>query len=376
MKKIILAIAVVALIAPPALAVDWNFYGSARMQTFYNSRDFNNTTNTSDLDGGGLTLEDDFDDDDQVKWDLQSNSRLGATVRAENIRGRFEFGINESDVTSRRIFGTWDFGAATLKVGKDYGPVTQFISGQAFDTDLGLLGFGAAYGSRNGQVALAFGGFEIALIENKGGDNVIRNIDTGDVDEYLPRIEAGWGMSFDTWNFGLLGGFQWYEIEDAGVDTEDVDVVSWLIGGDIGFNFGPVYLKAAGSYGQNWSNAGWAAGNFVTGVDGQASASFDGDDDTDDVDVGQAALIAGWKFTDNLTFETGFGMIFTDSDAPGEDSTESYAWYLQGVISMAPGVWLLPEVGYFDFGDDFSSDGNGRDQGDQLYVGAKWQIDF
>ena len=183
-------------------------------------------------------------------------------------------------------------------------------------------------------------------------------------------------MSFDTWNFGLLGGFQWFEIEDAGPNSEDVDVTSWLIGGDIGVNFGPVYLKAAGSYGTNWGDAGWAAGNFVSGVDGQANAAFDGDDDTDDVDVGQGALIGGWKFTDNLTFEAGYGFIYTDSDAPGEDDALSSAFYLQAVISMAPGVWLLPEVGYFDFGDDFSSDGNGRDQGDQLYVGAKWQIDF
>ena len=373
MKKIILAIAAVALIASPALAVDWNFYGSARMQTFYNSRDFGNTTDVSDLDGGDTTLPADFDEDDQVRWDLQGNSRLGATVKAENIGGRFEFGISESNVSSRRIFGTWDFGAATLKVGKDYGPVTQFVSGQAFDTDLGLLGYGAAYGGRNGQVALAFGGFEVALITNQG-DN-IRGLTTGDVDQYLPRIEAGWGMSFDTWNFGLLGGFQWYEIEDAGPNDEDVDVTSWLIGGDVGVNFGPVYLKAAGSYGQNWSDAGWAAGG-TSNTSVQAGATFDGDDDTDDVDVGQALLVAGWKFTDQLTFETGVGYLYTDSDAPGEDDSDTYVWYLQGVISMAPGVWLLPEVGYFDFGDDFSDDGNGRDAGDQLYVGAKWQIDF
>ncbi|MGD1969877.1 MAG: hypothetical protein PVI32_12975, partial [Desulfobacterales bacterium] len=45
MKKIILLIAAIALIASPAMAVDWNFYGSARMATFYDSRDFG--------DGGG-----------------------------------------------------------------------------------------------------------------------------------------------------------------------------------------------------------------------------------------------------------------------------------------------------------------------------------
>jgi hypothetical protein len=263
MKKIILAIAVLALIAPPALAVDWNFYGSARMQTFYNSRDYGNTTDVSDLDGGDPALPDGFDEDDQVRWDLQGNSRLGATVKAENISGRFEFGITEDNVSSRRIFGVWDFGAAKLKVGKDYGPVTQFVSGQAFDTDLGLLGFGAAYGGRNGQVALSFGGFEIAAITNQGSG--LRGLDTGDVDQYLPRMEASWGMSFDTWNFRVLGGFQWFEIEDAGPDSEDVDVTSYIIGGDVGFNFGPAYIKAAGSWGTNWANAGWEIGALNAG---------------------------------------------------------------------------------------------------------------
>jgi hypothetical protein len=371
MKKIILAIAALALIASPALAVDWNFYGSARMATYYNSRDFNNTTNFDDLDGGGLTLTDvnnrgtDFDDD-QVQWDLQGNSRLGATVKAENVGGRFEFGVNESDITSRRLYGTWDFGAAELKVGKDYSPVKQFISGQVFDGDAGLLGNGTAYGGRNGQIGLSFGGFEVAAVTNPG--NNLRNIDTGDKDIYLPRLEAAWGMSFDTWNFKLLGGFNWFQYENAGPDEEDVDVYSWILGADAGVNFGPAYIKAAINYGTNWANAGWSGGG-----DG---ASFDGDDDTDDVDTLMGALIAGFKFTDQLTFEAGAGYTENDSDAPGEDDSDVWAYYLQAVISLAPGVWIIPEAGYYDYGDDFSADGNGRDAGNQFYAGAKWQIDF
>ena len=99
-----------------------------------------------------------------MRWDLQSNSRVGANVKADHIKGQFEFGVNESNVSSRRIYGVWNFGAGTLKVGKDYTPITQFISNQAFDTDLGLLDFGAPYGGRHGQVALGFGGFEVAFI--------------------------------------------------------------------------------------------------------------------------------------------------------------------------------------------------------------------
>jgi hypothetical protein len=42
------------------------------------------------------------------------------------------------------------------------------------------------------------------------------------------------------------------------------------------------------------------------------------------------------------------------------------------VISLAPGVYLVPEIGYIDFLDDV----NGNDEGDQIYGGAKWRIDF
>ena len=159
--------------------------------TLFLSSGVDTLSNGSLLDFSALTsLDAGFDEDDQIQWKLQGNSRLGATVKAENISGRFEFGINESDVTSRRIYGEWDFGAAKLKVGKDYSPVKQFISGQVFDGDAGLLGNGTAYGGRNGQIALSFGGFEVAAVTNQGG--MLRNMDTGDVhrDTEKGRIDA------------------------------------------------------------------------------------------------------------------------------------------------------------------------------------------
>jgi hypothetical protein len=349
------------------MAVDWNFYGSARMATFYESRDYGD--GSGDQSGVGTQFNGDQDQDSEVQWELQGNSRLGATVKAENVGGRFELGLKtgatggDADVGTRRIFGTWDFGAATLKVGKDYSPTSQFISGQVYDGDLGLLGIGTGYSARNSQIALSFGGFEVALLDPRSG-GIIRGLTTGDVDHYLPKIEAAWGMSFDTWNFKLNGGYQMYEIEGAGVADEDVDVISYTIGADAGVNFGPAYVKAAVTFGTNWADAGWhISGN---------GASYDGDDDTDDVDSLMAALVAGFKFTDQLTFEAGFGYREDDSDAPGEDKDEQYSGYLQAVISLAPGVWLIPEVGYYDLKNDIDDD----NEGDFLYLGAKWQIDF
>jgi hypothetical protein len=279
-------------------------------------------------------------------------------------------------------------------VGKDYTPIDQFISGQVFDADLGLLGVGTMYGARIGQVALGFGGFEIAFITPDSPD-----IDAvtpaglvatgGDVDEYLPKIEAKYEMTMDAFNWAVRGGFQTYTIQDVvGTGgTNDVDVTSYIVGADAGFNFGPAYVKGSASYGQNVGNANWnlPGENYGHGAEGAVDADgnpdsqmmtgyayWDGDDSTKDTNTIMAALVAGFKMTDMLTFEVGGGWRRDEFDVNGLDDTDVYAIYGQAVVGLAPGVWIIPEAGYFDYGDDIL----GNDAGSRWYAGAKWQIDF
>jgi len=402
MKKVTILIAAVALVcfAAPAMAVDWNFYGNARMTTFYESTDFGDGQNAAETD----------DSDANLNWDLQGNSRVGANIKAENITARFEFGVNESSVSSRRIYGVWNFGAGKLKVGKDNSPTSQFISGQVFDGDLGLLGIGTSYSSRNGQISFSFGNFEIALVSpttgliagmadsttsiTVAGTTTVRGGTTfvaaasaptntktfkGDVDDVLPKIEAGWGMSFDAWNFNLMGGFQYYSIEKVtsftGSGTGDVDVTSWVLGGDVGFNFGPGYVRGALSYGSNIGNAGWS---IPSGINGRSNtyqggvAVWDLDDDTNDTNTFQGAIVGGLKVSDMLSFEGGFGYRADMTDGGSQRDTKPWAAYVQSVIALAPGVYVIPEVGYYDF-DNTSA---GAEAGSLFYLGGKWQINF
>mgnify|MGYP003572195482 FL=1 len=380
MKKLTILIAAIALVCftAPAMAVDWNFYGSARMATFYTSDDL----------GDGETAGGD-DGDDGIGWDLQGNSRFGANVKAENIKGQVEMGLKgtgsgDSDVGTRRIYGVWNFGAGTMKVGKDYTPVSQFISGQVFDADLGLLGVGTQYGNRVGQIAFGFGGFDIALMtvdtRNVATEFVVGgltfDISAGDVDKYLPKVEASYGMSFDSWSFGLQGGFNWFEVQDVVSAKDgkknDIDVTSYTIGGDVGFNFGPGYVKSAVSYGQNIGTAGWG----IPGNRNQAGyAQWDGDDDTENVKTFQGALVGGLKMSDMFSFEGGIGYRMDDPDSNyplGDEKNKSVSVYLQSVIALAPGVYVIPEVGYFD-GDKTFAD---TDATSTFYLGGKWQINF
>ena len=204
MKKltILMAVAAVVCFSVPAMAVDWNFYGSARMETFYTSEDAKDVGDkTSDL-----------------RWDLQGNSRLGANVKADHIKGQIELGLGrdvvgdafsrsdggDGNVTTRRVYGTWNFGAGSLKVGKDYSPVSVFVSGQVFDQDAGLIGFGAPYGGRPGQIELAFGGLKLAAITPRTSQS-LEDTSTGstgatadgDPKRIIPKLEASWGMGFD-----------------------------------------------------------------------------------------------------------------------------------------------------------------------------------
>ncbi len=383
MKKFTILFAAIMLVcfAVPAMAIDWNFYGNARMATYYSSRDFGDNLNAAGTDSK----------DTDTQWDFQGNSRVGATIKAESIRGRFEFGVNESSVSSRRLYGVWNFGAGTLKVGKDYSPTSQFISGQVYDGDLGLLGIGTSYSSRNGQIALGFGGFEIALVRNTAGllqgmtdsTKFIASTTTidrrwtffiapaatgtaafkGDVDRIIPKIEAKWGMGFDTWNFNLMGGYQYYSIEDVTSftkpgNTNDISVDSYVVGADGGVNFGPGYVKAAVSYGSNIGDAGWS---IPSGVNGRKNtyqgglAVWDGDDDTNDTTTFMGALVAGIKVSDMLSFEGGYGYRKDSTDGGTQRDTAPWAAYVQSVIALAPGVFVIPEVGYYDF--DNSADG-------------------
>jgi hypothetical protein len=347
MKKLTILIAAMALVcfSVPAMAVDWNFYGSARVATFWDS---------SDSGDSGVET-------DGLQWENQTNSRLGATVKADHLSGRVELALKgtdggDVDVGTRRIEGAWNFGAGKFMVQKGYTAVNQFLSGQVHAGDAGLLGTGFMYGGRPGGLGLEFGGFEVYLLTTKTDD-----LGTGGtVDISLPKLELAWGMAFDAFSFNVMGGAQTYKIKEA-APGEDVDVTSYVVGGDATFNFGPAYVKGAISYAQNGGNARWTAG------DGE----FDGVDDVEDTTTLQGGIVGGMKVSDMLTFELGGGYRTDDNDNY-DDNINTWEIYGQSVIALAPGVYVIPEIGFGDSGDDAA----GNDAGDFWYAGAKWQIDF
>ena len=380
MKKLI-AIFVVLLLAAPAMAADWSFYGSQRIGTWYVDRDYGD----AQVNGRG--------EDQATQMYFQGNSRFGARAKADKVSGQIELALGQGGdggdtaVSTRRAYGTWKFSDnGWFKVGKDYSPVTDFISNQWFSGDNDLLGEGNFYGRRPAGLTLGLGNFEIAALAPSYGADTgttatgINGAVGGDPDSYIPRFEAAYTLKLGSGYIKPFGGFQYYSVTENQTATntppnnitDDIDVWSWVAGVSTSWNIGAFSIGGQFSYGMNeGATQGWS-----TGSNSRASSSpyLDGGDDIANVYTMQALLVAALKFTDSLRFEVGGGYRLDNADdAPGfSQKDEVWAVYLQALITMAPGVFLAPEVGYYDYMDSV----NGQDQGSQWYAGAKWQIDF
>lgn len=341
MKKLMVLVAALALVAGSAMtaaAADWNFYGSARIATFITDKDLADTTNYEE--------------------GLQGNSRIGAKVKvSDELTGAFEYG---SGVNLRKLYGEWTFGAGSLLVGQTYTPLNYFYSNQVYGSDNDLLAQGGVYSGRQGMLRLKFGGFEIAALAPK-----TNTLGTGAGTEVsMPGIEANYNMVLDAFSFNLGASYQSYEL--LGTATGDHDVDSYAIAFGAKTNFGPVSLGGNVYVGENIGNI------MPLSVDGDNAwddgyADWNGTEVLDNEAMG-FILVATFKANDMFAFEAGYGYAEVEEMGGAIDDNEVKSYYVQSTITLAPGVFITPEIGMFD-GEETGSE-------ETLYYGAKWQINF
>lgn len=345
MKKLLLVVALVAMFAGSAIAADWNFYGSARISTFWVKTDANTPG---------------VDDTTNYEQGLQGNARIGAKVKvSDELTGRFEYGTGGGNANIRLLYGTWNFGAGALTVGQDYAPLNWFYSDQVFDGDADLLPYGGVYSGRVGQLKLKFGGFQVALVPAKQAS-------TGaavTTEVKIPGIELAYNMAFDNIAVNFGAGYQTYDVKTVTVDD---NIASWVLALGAKANFGAFYLAGNIYGGQN-------AGNMIS-IDTDADRGWDdglanvGATRVEDTDNIGALLVAGFALNDMFNFEMGYGYAKSDYDntASADDKVQSY--YVNSTIHLAPGVFVVPELGRIDGYED--------GQNDVTYFGMKWQINF
>lgn len=372
MKKtiaILAAFALVAGFAATAVAADWSFYGSARMSTFSNSI-------SEEASATG------FDDTD-TRWALQTNARIGANVSAGDVGGRFEYGTSGGNANIRLLYGTWNFGGGELLVGQTYTPITFLASGQVEGDDQGLLNFGEVYAGRKPMIQLKFGGFKVALVSPSntaptaaGGTFTVAGITfvgigyNADVDTTLPKLELAYKFSTDMFYVEPYGGYQTFDVVNAA--DNDVSADAWIVGVNGGVTLGMATIKANFYMANNIGVYGAGTGTLA----GQPGPATSGTDFEDNEEMG-GLLLANFKFSDMVGFEAGVGYVSQEIDygsASIEETTMAY--YANVPITLADGVYIIPEIGMYDYGDLEATGNPDLDQGDETYIGAKWMINF
>jgi hypothetical protein len=73
-----------------------------------------------------------------------------------------------------------------------------------------------------------------------------------------------------------------------------------------------------------------------------------------------------------ITVEGGVGYESYEVDENDAPKEELMQYYLNCTINIAPGFFIVPEVGYVKYDPDC----NGDPEPERTYVGAKWQINF
>jgi hypothetical protein len=293
---------------------------------------------------------------------------------SDELVGRFEYGTG---VNVRLLYGEWNFGSGKLLVGQTYTPVNMFYSNQVYASDNDLLNYGGVYGGRNPALQLTFGGFKIAALPTASAAVMTANTTlltsaTAGVNETnMPKLEASYKLSMDNWHIDFNGGYNSYEVL---VGTRGYDVDSYVAAFGAGVNFGAAYLQGNIWMGQNVGPYGLynAPADDPVIVDGTL----------EDNDGFGWLIVAGYKVNDMISLEIGYAQATAELDMTGSLEDDVASYYVQSTIAFAPGVFIVPEIGYIDnkdditFGTPVALNYANTEGTETLYYGIKWQINF
>ena len=324
MKKLVLALAAVAMIATPALA-DVTPYGSARVAAFY-------VTDDTLVPLPSVT---------RFNLELQGNSRFGIKANTGDVTGRIEFGTG---VNTRLLYGTVKLGGGTLLVGQSYTKYTKF-SNQALNQDLGFIGFGAMYDGRQPMLKYNMdNGLYFAAIKNSSL--------AADAD-LIPKLNIGYAGKAGSITYNVGAAYSTFEASPT------ADATNYFLYACGDAKFGDWAFIYGLHYGQNLASYG---------ILGRSDASaFVAAEDADSTGYGfmLEADVAGFAF--------GVGYTADDSDAALATETDAQVTYFANyTYQVAKGFKIVPEVAMIDYFDDAT----GADEGSLWGFGAKFQMDF
>jgi hypothetical protein len=379
MKKLIVILAAIAMVGSftATAMADVDLYGSARFRTYY-----------ATVDSGAPGV----DSDSDLEWRMGHLTRFGANFKSDKITGKFEMdaraggGANPGtanleasggasgigNMRLRQLWGQYDFGAGKLMIGQNYPLFDAPVSGINYYSGgfqpLGGIGITDA---RTSQIRLTFGDFRLAFLQADTTNLGLAPMT--EVNTMFPKIEVRYDMKMDAFALNFIGGYQSYEIEDynyvTGAGTrQSEDITSWVLGARGKANFGPAYVGLSLNYRQNGDNYGaWTAST-------KELATFEGSSIKDATGFGFVAAV-GYKVNDMFTLEASYGSLSTEQDTALDNEDDANVWGLMAKITVAPGVYIIPEFIMQD-NKDVVNDGVSTEQGDATIFGVFWMINF
>ncbi len=385
MKKLMMIAVVLVFMTGSAYAADWNFYGSARVNTTYTQ--FDKSPFTSGGAALGLAVGADTANYEQK---IYGNARIGAKVKVnDELTGHFEYGTL-GGVNLRILWGEWNFGAGSLGIGQNYTPLLFPYSNQTYSIDgfnkgdHNMSTFGMLYGSRKAMIRLKFGNFQIAAVQPKTlialtpaltAASTVMNVQP-DREVKIPSIQAKYKYDFDKGHVATAAGYQTFDVVSGGQSSS---VNSWIVGIGGRLDIGALYLKGNVWGGQNVGNMAdiLVNGKIFSDASNAAASTLDGDGfgfaqwdgvNVNDRDAKAGLIVAGYAIRKGLYLEAGYGYVSTKLDIPGASKDDAETYYIQSTIFLAPGVFLTPEIGRCDMKQD--------NDPAITYYGIKWQVNF
>jgi hypothetical protein len=256
-----------------------------------------------------------------------------------------------------------------MLVGRTWNPTYSGLSNQVYGGDNNLGWFGGAW-TRYPSIQFQFGGFKIAALTPQAPALGAPYTTTKGA---IPKIEGAWNGNMGPVNLHLSAGFNTWDGVDPATNNSKA-VTSYIGNVIVKYNAGPFMVGGAFSYGQNfgdyWPAYPPAGGSGSGTVPGRARLVAG---EVKDATSMSFAVVAGFTVNDMVGLEAGYGYGVADYDAsvaPKDDT--GMAYYFQVPLTLADGVFIVPEVGVHDF----DKDENDNKEGKITYLGAKFQINF
>jgi hypothetical protein len=412
MKKLVLLSVLIAFILAPAfvcLAADKkvDFYGRARVFTIVDKV----SKEAASLNGV---------DNSDVDWIGGYNGRFGVNFdTGENVTGKVELGIGYQNntakkstrvydssgtkltdrvyddmgwknnaVTTRHVYGKWNFGMGSLIVGQTSGAADNYICmTDAWWAALGDSGDFDGVGRAPGlQLEFPVGGgtLQIGAFNNYTMDYTNDALAlglVGDVEKGLPRFEVGYAKTIGIFDFALVGDYQkvGYRGINSTAQEYSFDIDSNAFAGVFGVDLKPVYLKGQVWIGQNVPEAGFGGGDDAA-IDFTADYTLLTGIKTYDTDYFGYGIKAQFTVNDKAKVNAGWIHVEADQDVETTKTEKSSdAFYIQAPITLAPNVLMCPEIARKNFGDTEVTSGGTitkTENGDETIYGIYWQITF